>query len=581
MSRNDEVADRLETVADHLAARDVDYKPRAYRDAAQNVRSSPVPVERLAEEGPEAVARIDAVGEAISEKIVEYLDTGSIAELDELREALPVEMDALTNVEGVGPKTVKALYDALGVTTLDELEAAAEAEEIRTVSGFGPKTEANILEAIPFAREASKRQRLGEARPRGEHVREHLAGVDAVDRVELAGSLRRWRETIGDVDVLVGSDAPDAVVAAFTGWDEASEVIEAGDTKASVMASDARVDLRVVTPAEFGSALQYFTGSKDHNVTLRNRAIDRGLKMNEYGTFDVSHLDERAAEADQRAGERVAGETEASMYDALDLPWIPPELREDRGEIEAAAAGDLPDLVTVEAIRGDLHTHTDWSDGKASIAEWVATVADYGHDYVAITDHATGPGMVGGVGVADEELVEQRDAVADAAADADVEVFTGVEANIDADGGLSVADDVLDRLDVVVASPHAGLDGAGTDRLIAAATHPAVSILGHPTGRYINERPGLDVDIERLAAAAADHDTALEVNAHPARLDLGDRAVTTAIEAGATIAVNTDAHRRGNLDLLRYGVHTARRGWAEAADVLNTRDAEGVRAFLE
>ncbi len=331
MPTNDELATLLEEMADLLEANGVDYKPTAYRRAAENVREYPRPVEELAEEGEDAVSEINRVGDAIASKLVEYVETGKIAELEELREELPVDIVGLTNVEGVGPKTVGSLYEALGITDLEELEAAAEAGEIQEITGFGPKTEQNILEGIDFARQARKRTLLGTARPLGEVVREYLSGVDAVDETELAGSNRRWRETIGDVDVLAASDDGEAVVDAFLDWEDTAETIEAGTTKASVRAgSGIRVDLRVVDPSEFGAALQYFTGSRDHNIRLRNRAIDRGLKMNEYGMFDVSDVDDAdtgegtsgsrtspdSAGERQRVGERVAGETEVGMYDA-------------------------------------------------------------------------------------------------------------------------------------------------------------------------------------------------------------------------------------------------------------------------
>ncbi|WP_340101160.1 helix-hairpin-helix domain-containing protein [Salinibaculum salinum] len=594
MSDNDEIATRLEEFADLLEANGVEYKPRAYRRAAENVRDYPESVLALAADGEAAIRNIDRVGDAIASKIVEYAETGSIAELDELRAELPVDMAALTSVEGVGPKTVGTLYEELGVETLDDLEAAAEAGEIQEIKGFGPKTEQNILDGIDFAREAHERSLLGEAIPRGEAVRDFLRDLDAVSACELAGSIRRWKETVGDVDVLAASDDPEAVVGTFADWDGTDSVIEAGTGKASVRAGGVRVDLRVVAPSEFGSALQYFTGSWDHNVRLRNRAIERDLKMNEYGVFDISEQrsDDSSVDtdgvsvvedpdADQRAGERVAGDTEESMYEVLDLPWIPPELREDRGEIAAAAEGDLPDLLTEDDVRGDLHVHTDWSDGAESIAEMVAGAADFGHDYVAITDHATGPGMVGGVGLDDEELREQLPEIRAVAEDADIAVFAGVEANIATDGSVSVADDVLAALDFVVASPHAGLDGDGTERLVTAAKHPGVDAIGHPTGRMLNQRSGLTVDIERLATVAADHDTALEINADPRRLDLDGRAVKTAVEQGVQIVIDTDAHRTSSYGHVRYGVHTARRGWAEAADVLNARDVDGIRAFLD
>ena len=593
MSLSAEVAARFEEMADLLEARGVEYKPRSYRRAAENVREHPTPVEDLVAEGVEAVERIDGVGEALAEKIVEYAETGDIEELAELRADLPVDMAALTSVEGVGPKTVGALYEALGVTTLDELAAAAEAGEIREVSGFGAKTEANIRENVPFARQAQERERLGDARPVAETIRDRLRGADPVERAELAGSLRRWRETIGDVDVLVASEDAPAAVDAFLDWDAVDDVIESGTTKASVRARGLRVDCRVVVPDEFGAALQYFTGSKDHNVHLRNIAIEHDLKMNEYGVFDVSEArhdaDDRAGIGsdgdDQRAGRRVGGTTEAEMYDALGLSLVPPELREDRGEIEAAREGRLPALLTPGDLRGDLHVHTDWSDGTESADTMIAAAAERGDDYVAITDHATGPGMVGGVGLDDDDLREQMAVVADAASDAtaDIEVFHGVEANVDADGDLSVGDDVLADLDLVIASPHSALGQdreTATDRLVAAVEHPETDILGHPTGRRINDRPGLDPDLDRLVTAAADADTALEVNANPHRLDLNDAAVRTAVEAGAPIVVDTDAHGVNELALRRYGVHTARRGWAEADDVVNSRPVAALSAFL-
>ena len=582
MTRNDEIAAILEEMADHLEARDVDYKPITYRRAADSIRGHTVGVEKLYEEGgEEALREIEDVGEAFAAKTVEFLETGTVEELEELREGLPVEMDALTAVEGVGPKTVKRLYDALGVETLDDLEAAAEAGEIREVKGFGAKTEQNILENIPFAREARARSLLGEARPVADRVVAFLDGEAAVERVDVAGSLRRWRPTIGDVDVLVASDDAQAVVDAFEEWDDADEVIEAGESKASVRSRGMRVDLRVVVPAEYGAALQYFTGSKDHNVKMRNRAIERGLKVNEYGVFDVAAVED--PDAGQRVGERVAGETEAGVYGAIDLAWMPPELRENRGELEAAAEGAdaLPDLVTVDDVRGDLHLHTEWSDGEATVERMVEAAAEFGHDYVSVADHATGPGMVGGVGLEDAELREQLAEVREVADDAPIEVFAGVEANIGPEGEISVGDDVLAELDCVVASPHSGLDGDGTERVVAAIEHPEVDVVGHPTGRMLNRRPGHDIDVRRVAEAAAAEDTALEVNANPNRLDLRGSYVQVAVDAGATVSVNTDAHRPEAYGYVRYGVHTARRGWAEPDDVLNCRDADGLRAFLE
>ena len=600
MSRNDEVAALLEEFADLLAATGVEYKPTAYRRAAENVREHTAPIENLAGEGEDAVAEIDRVGDAIASKIVEYFETGEIEELEALRSDLPVDMDALTAVEGVGPKTVGSLYEALGITTLDELEAAAEAGEIRAVSGFGAKTEENILENIPFARESRKRTRLGDARPVADAALAYLGDLDPVESVEVCGSIRRWKDTIGDIDLLVASDEREPIVDAFTEWPQADATIEAGTGKASVRASGTRVDLRIVDGAEFGAALQYFTGSRAHNVAVRNRAIDRGLKLNEYGLFDVSDLDEAALDDDsggQRVGERVAGATEAGVYEALGMDPVPPELREDNGEVAAAAEGTLPDLVETGALRGDLHTHTDWSDGGYAITEMIEAAVDRGYDVHAVTDHAAGPGIFGNTGLDEAEIAEQAEAVAvavdaiegaerladETASDADITVIHGIEANIDAEGAITTADATLADLDLVVASPHSALGqdpDAATERLIRAVEHPHVDVLGHPTGRIINSRPGVSPDVEAVVAAAASADTAIEVNANPARLDADGDFVRAAIDADATIAVNTDAHSPRELDNARYGVHTARRGWAEAADVLNARPVDELRAFL-
>ena len=589
MRSNDAVARLLVEFADRLEATGVEYKPNAYRRAAENIADHPEPIDQLAETGEDAVAEIDRVGDAIASKVVEYVETGSINELEDLRDSLPVEMAALTSVEGVGPKTVGTLYEALGITTLDELAAAAEAGEIQEVTGFGAKTEQNIRENIPFARQSQQRERLGAARPVADDLCAYLDTLDTVARVDVAGSIRRWKDTIGDVDVLVASDDSEAVVAGFTKWNDAADVIEAGSHKASLRADGVRVDLRVVVPEEFGAALQYFTGSKDHNVRLRNRAIARDYKLNEYGLFDISDLDTDAADTNsdtadsQRAGVKLAGQSEAAMYEELGLAWIPPELREDTGEIDAAAEGALPTLVETGDINGDCHTHSEWSDGGNSIEEMVAAAADRGNDFHCVTDHATGPGIIEGIGLDDDALREQMAAVDAVAADSDITVFHGVETNIAADGSLSTDDELLAELDIVVASPHSALDqdtDAATDRLCQAATHPSVDVIGHPTGRLLNSRAGLSVDMTRLAETAAAADTALEINATPARLDLAGEAVRAVVEAGGTVAINTDAHSPAELDNRRYGVKTARRGWVEPTDVLNAKPSSELRAFL-
>ncbi len=582
MATNAELAARFELFADLLEADDVQYKPRAYRRAAEAIMAYPAPIAGLVESDEGAIEDIEGVGDAISSKIIEYVETGEIEELEELRAELPVDMAALTRIEGVGPKTVGKLYRELGIETLDEMEDAAEAGDIQSVKGFGPKTEQNILENIEFTRTVGQRQLLGEARPLADDVLEFVESVASVERCEVAGSIRRWRETIGDVDVLAATAEGEAVIDAFLEWDSVEEEIESGPEKASVRIGEVRVDLRVVVPTEFGSALQYFTGSKDHNVRLRNYAIERNMKLNEYGAFDVSEVEH---DAGQRVGERVAGEDESGMYEALGLPWIPPELRENRGEIAAAEAGELPDLLTRGDIRGDLHTHTEWSDGNNTIEEMVAAADAQGYGYYCIADHAEGPGVVGGMGLTNEEILEQVAAIGELNEREayDVHVLAGIEANIDADGEIGLSTEVIDALDLIVASPHSALDQdseTANERLIRAIENPAVDILGHPSGRLLNQREGLAIDAGALGEAATEHDTALEVNANPRRLDLWGSAVQAALEAGATIAVNTDAHRPASLEYVRWGVHTARRGWAESADVINAWPRAELEDFL-
>ena len=559
---NTEIASLLEEFADRLEATGVEYKPTAYRRAADNIREQSQPVAELT---PDQLQEIDRVGEAIATKINEYVETDSIEELEALRGEMPIDIAALTSVEDVGPKTAGKLYTELDVRTLTDLEQAAQENRIRDISGFGAKTEQNILENIQFAKEAQERELLGDARPIADELLDLFDAHDAVDECEVAGSIRRWRPTIGDVDILVGSDSPEDVVETFV--DQANQVIESGSKKASIRYRGVRTDLRIVDADQFGSALQYFTGSKEHNVTLRNYALDQDISLNEYGAFDADKGTD---------SERLAGQTEESMYDILGLEWIPPELREDRGEIDAAAAGDLPDLITHADLRGDLHVHTDWSDGRRTIEEMITGAAEYGHEYIAITDHASGPGIVGSVGLSDSELRDQIERVHEVDADAPIDVLTGVETNITADGDLSTSDELLADLDIVVASPHSGLGGDGTDRLIAAMEHPDVDIIGHPSGRLINQRSGLSFDATALGEAAARTDTALEVNSNPARLDLWGEVIKEAIDTGAQIAINTDSHSIPEYEYLRFGVHTARRGWATADDIINTMPADSL-----
>jgi DNA polymerase (family 10) len=560
MTEKDEIAAVLEEFADRLEAKGVEYKPRAYRNAAESVRES----SGTALDEP---AEIPDVGDAIAAKIEEFRETGRVEELEELREEMPVDIEALTRVEGVGPKTAGKLYEALGVTDLDELEEAAQKGRIQNVSGFGEKTERNILEGIEFARQAEERTPLGESLPRARELVERVEDVAGVERAVAAGSVRRRKETTGDIDIVVVSTDREATSDAVTDWDV--EVIQRGDRKTSFRHDGEDVDLHLVEDDEFGSALQYFTGSKKHNVETRDVAIEKGLKLNEYGVWDDGD-------------ERVAGETEQDVYDALDMEYVPPELREDRGEVEAALEGTLPDLVTVEDIRGELHSHTERTDGGATLREMVAGAVERGLDYLAVTEHTEALGVVGGL--SDEELLALADDVRSLDEESDVRVFAGAEANILKDGTLDVADDVLAELDVVVASVHSGMgmdSEEATERLVSAVRHSEVDVLGHPSGRLINSREGYGYDFEEVLDAAYEEDVALELNANPRRLDIRDTQVRRCVERGVPVAVNTDAHTPSELGYIEYGVATARRGWAEKDDILNTWTAEELEDWLD
>lgn len=562
---NEEVATMLEEFADRLEAKGVEYKPRAYRDAAESVRE--------ASQGElKAPKTIPDVGDAIASKIEELRETGSVEELEELRDEMPVDIEALTRVEGVGPKTVGKLYEGLGVTTLDELEEAAKKGRIQNVEGFGEKTEQNILEGIEFARQAAERTPLGESLPRARELVERVEGVESVERAVAAGSVRRRKETTGDIDIVVVSEDREATADAVTDWDV--EVVQKGDRKTSFREGDEDVDLHLVESQEFGAALQYFTGSKKHNVETRDVAIDKGMKLNEYGVWKD--------EGGEDEGKRVAGEEEEGVYAALGMDWMPPEMRENRGEVEAALNGTLPELVTTEDVRGELHSHTSRTDGGATLEEMVAGAVERDMEYLAVTDHTEALGVAGGL--TDEELLELADDVRALDEESEIRLFAGAEANILKDGTLDVSDDVLAELDVVVASVHSAMSmerDVATERLVSAVQHTEVDVLGHPSGRLINSREGYDYDFDAVLEAADEEGVALELNANPRRLDVTDTQVRSCVDAGVPVAVNTDAHTPSEFNYVEYGVATARRGWAEAGDVLNTRTADELEDWLD
>lgn len=555
--KNREMAGILYEIAELLEMKDVDFKPRAYRRAAQNIESLGTDIEELHEQGK--LQDIPGVGKSIAEKIEEFLETGTVETLERLREETPVDIQELSAVEGLGPKRIETLYEKLGIMTLDDLEAAAEQGKIRELEGFGEKTEQNILDGIAFARQSHDRFLLGFALPEADEV---VATLEPhVSRIAVAGSLRRRKETIGDVDILAVADSED-IMDVFTGMNRVEKVLVQGDTKTSVrLEGGLQVDLRIVGAESFGSALQYFTGSRDHNIAMRQRAIRQGYKLNEYGLF--------------QGEERVAGETEESVYAALGLAWIPPELRENRGEVDAAEQGTLPDLIELEDVQGDLQMHTTWSDGSDSVEDMVAAARDIGHRYVAITDHVGSLRIAGGMDAG--QVAEQAEEI-QAARDAydDIHIFHGVEANVMKDGSLDIGSDILDQVDLVLAGVHSAFrmdEAAMTERLVSAIEHPAVDIIPHPTCRQIQKREPISVDLDVVLQAAADNDVALEINAYPERLDLNDAHAKRAKEHGVMLAIGTDAHRADHLRYYELGVAVARRGWLEKDDVINTLDA--------
>ena len=564
--KNKLVARILYEIADLLELEGVPFKPRAYRRAAQAVESCSTPIEDLVVAGK--LNELPGVGKAIADKIEEIVKTGKLAYHEELKKKLPIDLYSLTRVDGVGPKTAKLLYEALGVRNLDDLERAARAGKIREIKGLGKKTEEKILRGLAEARRTEARMPLGHAYPIADELRRRLRKTGLFTRLEVAGSLRRGRETIGDLDILGTASDPNAAAAAFVGLPDVEEVIAHGPKKSSVrLSSGLQVDLRIVPEESFGAALQYFTGSKAHDIALRARAVARGWKLNEYGLFD-------------EGGKVLARKTEAEIYARLGLSFIPPELREDQGEIAAAEAGNLPKLVEQSDIRGDLHVHTDWSDGRAPLAVMVAEARKRGLSYIAVTDHAKFSQMI--PGLTPDEIRRQIEEIARLNGELDgFRILTGIEANILPDGSLDLPNEVLRELDIVIAAVHSHfhLDrDAMTARLIRAVENEHVSILAHPTGRKIGEHPAYDADWDEVFRHAAQAGTALEINANPIRLDLNGTLVRRALEFGARIAIDTDAHDPSHFDFLRFGVITARRGWAEAKDVLNTLPADEIIA---
>ncbi|GHH77052.1 DNA polymerase/3'-5' exonuclease PolX [Streptomyces sulfonofaciens] len=565
---NDEVEALLREYADLIAITGGDaFKARAYEKAARAIGGHPFDVSRL---GQQDLRKIPGVGRSIAEKVEEYLRTGTVGAVEQRREAIPAGVRELIAIPTLGPRKAMTLYEDLHVSSVAELAEAIRAERLGGLKGFGKKTEENILHGIELMEQAGARIPLGTAMDPAEEIVAELSRLTGCAHCAYAGSLRRVRESVGDIDILVAARRADPFMAALGELPSTAEVIARGTKKTSIRTvQGVQVDLRVLPPRSWGAGMQYFTGSRAHNIRTRTIAVHRGLKLSEYGLFDMDS--ERS----------VASHTEEEVYARLGLPWIPPTLREDRGEIEAGLRGELPEVVTERDIRGDLHTHTSLTDGLAPLDEMVAAAARRGLRYYAVTDHAPDLAMQR---MTDEKALAQRERVRELdGAHRGMRLLHGTELNIGPDGEVDWPEDFLAGFDLCVASLHShfGLGRrAMTRRLVRACEHPRINVIGHPTGRLIGKRPPVDADWDEVFAACARTGTALEVNAQPDRLDLGDEDILRAKEFGVRFAVDSDAHSVLHLAQLRYGVGTAQRGWLTPRDVINTWPLGRLRGFL-
>ena len=558
--RNSDIADVFDRIADYLEIEGENpFKIRAYRNASRTIRGLGPELKDMVA-GGENLTELPSIGKELAAKIVEMLDTGTLQALEKLKEKVPAGVIEMLRIPGLGPKRVAAVYRELKVESLEALKAAAEAGRIRALPGFGEKTEQHIREAIAALTLRPPRVSIALARPQVEELVACLQQTPGVIEVAVAGSFRRSRETVGDIDILVAAGEDRPVMERFTSHEDVGQIMAQGPTKSSILLrSGLQVDLRRVAPESFGAALQYFTGSQAHNIALRRIARQGGLKINEYGVFST--------------GGKVAGESEESVYRALDLPWIPPELREDRGEIEAAGAGRLPELVDIADIKGELHSHTSATDGRDSLEEMALAAIRRGLTYLAVTDHSQQLKIVGGLDerrlLAQMEEIDRLNSKLKG-----ITLLKGVEVEILQDGRLDLPEDVLKQLDLVIGSIHSHFRlpiQKQTERILRAMDQRFFSILAHPSGRLINEREPYEVDLAAIIRKAQERGCFLELNANPQRLDLTDTGCQMAKEAGVLVAINTDAHSTAEFGHLRYGIGQARRGWLEKKDVLNTR----------
>ena len=561
--KNAEIASIFDHMADLLEIQGENpFRIRAYRKAAFNVGSLGKDVASLTKK---ELMEIPGIGSDLAGKIEEYSTTGKVEAYEELKQVIPEGLVTLLDVPGLGPKTVSLLYREFHVEDIDQLERLANTHKLSTLPGIKEKTETSIIKGIEMIRRYAARYPLGKVLPLSEEIRDYLRANGPVKSIEVAGSIRRWKETIKDIDIICTAADANAVMRIFAKMPGVKQVLMKGPTKSSVVVQDGiQVDIRVVEEDSFGSAIAYFTGSKAHNIRLRELAVRMGYKLNEYGIF---------REKDNR---KLGGRKEEDIYEVLGLQYVPPELREDTGEIEAAQKRSLPRLIEMSDIRGDLHVHSNWSDGSIGIGDLAKRPMEMGYEYIALTDHTKGLGVARGL--REERVLEQLRVIDGANRKLKgFRILSGVEINIKNDGTLDFEDDLLAKLDIVVASVHSGFKQTRqqlTERTVKAMRNPHVSVIAHPSGRLIGERDAYEIDMEEVIRTAAGTGTAIEINAYPLRLDLSEAFVRLAKTRGAPIVISTDSHNEGQFDNMKYGVAIARRGWLEKKDVLNTLPGE-------
>lgn len=570
--KNQEIANIFYEIADFLEMEGVQFKPYAYQKAALTLETLEKDIEEIYKEGgKEALEKIPGVGKSIAEKIEEYLKTRKIKHYQDLKKKTPVKMEELTAVEGLGPKRVKVLYQKLDIRNLKDLEKAAKAHKIASLFGFDEKTEKNILEGIAFLKRSKGRFLLGEILPIVKETMERLKSLKEIEKISPAGSVRRMKETIGDVDFLVISKNPEKVMDFFVSLPEIVKIRGKGSTKSSVrMKGGFDMDIRVVPKKSYGSALQYFTGSKEHNIATRKIAIDKGLKLNEYGVF--------------RGPRMVAGKTEEEVYKTLGMGWVPPELRENQGEIEAALKGKLPKIIDYKDIKGDLHCHSEWDGGRNTILEMAERGREMGYQYLGISDHTKFLRIEHGLD--EKKLAQQRKEIDKLNSRLkNFKILQGAETNILNDGSIDIKDEALKKLDYVIAGIHSNFKMEKekmTERIIRAMKNPYIKIISHPTGRIIKRRDEYQIDFDKILRAAREFGVILEINSFPERLDLNDQNIRRAKEAGGVkMAINTDSHHKDQLKYIEFGIAQARRGWVENEDIINTQPLEKLLKYFK